>query len=170
MTPIPYLNIGLRPDNRVEAIIREVFNPLSPSFIDITADSNVLKNIDCLWIDMTSPLDASFLSKLTKLRYVVSPTTGLTHLGPLLNSSGDIEIISLRGESQFLKKITSTPELAWGLALTVWRRIIPASESYTNDIAIRQKFSSKQLNGRTVGLIGYGRIGRMLINMLKLLK
>lgn len=162
MIPMPSLNIGLRPDNRVEAIIREEFNPLSPNFIDITSDLNDLKNVDCLWIDMTSPLDESLLSKLTRLRYVVSPTTGLTHLGPLANSSGDIEIISLRGESHFLNKITSTPELAWGLALTVWRQIIPASESYTNDISIRQEFSSRQLNGRTVGLIGFGRIGRML--------
>jgi D-3-phosphoglycerate dehydrogenase len=156
------LNIGLRPDKRVESIIKEVFDPFSPNFIDITADLSDLNNVDCLWIDMTSPIDESLLSKLPKLRYVVSPTTGLTHLGPLANSSGDIEVISLRGESKFLEKITSTPELAWSLALTVWRRIIPASESYTTDIAIRQEFSSKQLNGLTVGLIGFGRIGRML--------
>lgn len=156
------LNIGLRPDNRVESIIREVFDPFSPNFIDITANLIDLNNVDCLWIDMTSPIDESLLSKLPKLRYVVSPTTGLTHLGPLANSSGDIEVISLRGESKFLEKITSTPELAWSLALTVWRRIIPASERYTTDIAIRQEFSSKQLNGLTVGLIGFGRIGRML--------
>jgi D-3-phosphoglycerate dehydrogenase len=162
MIPTTTLNIGLRPDDRVESIIREVFNPFLPNFIDITSDLNEFNNVDCLWIDMTTPIDESMLSKLPKLRYVVSPTTGLTHLGPLANSSGDIEVISLRGDSQFLKKITSTPELAWSLALTVWRQIIPASESYTDDIAIRQKFSSKQLNGLTVGLIGFGRIGRML--------
>lgn len=162
MIPMSSLNIGLRPDDRVESIIREVFNPFSPNFIDITSDLNDLNNVNCLWVDMTSPIDESLLSKLPKLRYVVSPTTGLTHLGPLAYSRGDIEVISLRGENQFLGKITSTPELAWSLALAVWRRIIPASESYTTDIAIRQEFSSKQLSGLTVGLIGFGRIGRIL--------
>ena len=158
------LNIGLRPDYRVESIIRDVFSPFSPNFIDFTSDSRDIKYIDCLWIDMTSPIDELMLSKLPNLRYVVSPTTGLTHLSPISNSSRDIEIFSLRGDSQFLETITATPELAWSLALTVWRQIIPASESYINDIAIRQRFSSKQLNGLTVGLIGFGRIGRMLKN------
>jgi|GEM_PF-422262 len=162
MIPMQSLKIGLRPDLRVESIIKHVFSPVPITFFDITSISNEVENINCIWIDMTTPIDEAMLSRLPNLRYVVSPTTGLTHLGPLANSSGDIEIISLRGDSQFLKEVTATPEFAWSLALTVWRKLIPASANYTDDIGIRQKFSSNQLSGRTVGLIGFGRIGRML--------
>lgn len=158
------LNIGMRPDERVESIIKNVFSPYLTNFFDFTSDSHEIRGIECLWIDMTYPLDEFLLEKLPKLRYVVSPTTGLTHLGPLVRNRSDIDVISLRGDTDFLQEISATPELAWGLALAVWRRIIPASKSYTSDLSIRQEFSSKQLRGLTVGLIGFGRIGKMLNN------
>lgn len=104
-------------------------------------------------------IDQSFCSNYPNLEFVVSPTTGVTHIDTNYLKENSINLISLRGRQAFLKEITSTPEFAWGLLLSVWRKIPAASCSQTFRNESRGDFISRQLKGRDIGIIGLGRIG-----------
>jgi D-3-phosphoglycerate dehydrogenase len=104
-------------------------------------------------------VDNTFCSEYPNLEFVVSPTTGLTHIDSHYLQENSIHLISLKGRKAFLKEITSTSEFAWGLLLSVWRKIPAATSSQTYRTEIRGDFISRQLKGRDIGIIGLGRIG-----------
>lgn len=155
------LVIALKRNAEIEHYISEELN-LRHSFCELL-DANLNKNsVDCIWADMTINLDSTFLDEFPNLRFIVTATTGLTHLKLSQTQMNKVKIVSLKGEVQFLEQITSTAEFAWALALTVWRRIPLASTKYNLDVSIRSEFSGLQLNNLSIGIIGFGRIGKML--------
>jgi D-3-phosphoglycerate dehydrogenase / 2-oxoglutarate reductase len=156
------LTIAIRRDARLERIISRELEPHVCSFINLNSNSSTRADVECLWVDMTTPIGEKELLNFPNLKYLVSPTTGLTHLSSKIDRN-QIEVISLQGESHFLESITSTSELAWGLGLAVWRKMFPASREYFNDTSIRQSFASLQLRNLTIGLVGFGRIGKRLL-------
>jgi len=161
MKPNKPLVIALRRNAEIEHYISEELN-LSHSFCELF-DSNLNKNsVDCIWVDMTTNLDAVFLDQFSNLKFIVTATTGLTHLKLSQPQLNRVKIVSLKGEVQFLEKITSTAEFAWALAMTVWRRIPLSSSKYDREISIRTEFSGLQLNNLSIGTIGFGRLGKML--------
>ncbi len=54
----------------------------------------------------------------------------------------------------------STAELTWALMLAMSRRIVPANVSLAGGAWDRKKFQGAQLAGKTLGVIGMGRIGK----------
>lgn len=104
-------------------------------------------------------VDQFFCDHYPNLEFVISPTTGITHIDTDYLQKKSIQLISLRGRQVFLREITSTSEFAWGLLLAVWRKIPSASSIETFRTDSRGNFISRQLKGREIGLIGFGRIG-----------
>lgn len=104
-------------------------------------------------------VDQFFCDDYPNLEFVISPTTGLTHIDTDYLQNNSIQLISLRGRQTFLREITSTSEFAWGLLLAVWRKIPIASSLETFRVDSRGDFISRQLKGREIGLLGFGRIG-----------
>jgi D-3-phosphoglycerate dehydrogenase len=93
------------------------------------------------------------------LQLVVSPTTGSDHLDTELLQTRGIDILTLRDRQFVLEKVSSTAELAWGLLLTVARQIGRATESVSKGEWQRQRFMGMQLQGKTLGIVGLGRLG-----------
>ena len=62
--------------------------------------------------------------------------------------------------------VASTAELALGLILDLLRNITESTIDYRNGVQPPQR-SGRQLRGRTVGVIGYGAIGRYLADALR---
>jgi D-3-phosphoglycerate dehydrogenase len=93
------------------------------------------------------------------LQLVVSPTTGSDHLDTELLQTRGIDILTLRDRQFVLEKVSSTAELAWGLLLTVARQIGRATESVSKGEWQRQRFMGVQLQGKTLGIVGLGRLG-----------
>jgi len=75
--------------------------------------------------------------------------------------------LSLKGEKSFLKKVSSTAELAFGLAIVLSRKIIPAFESVKKYKWERENFQGDSLRERTMGIIGLGRLGRIMARYAK---
>jgi len=71
-------------------------------------------------------------------------------------------VISLKGETDFLQNITATAELCWGLVLSLLRRIPAAHTSVMNGQWDRDHFKSRELQGATLGVIGFGRLGKKI--------
>ncbi|MBA7568370.1 Hydroxypyruvate reductase [subsurface metagenome] len=97
-----------------------------------------------------------------RLRAIATPSTGLDHIEIEYARSKGITIISLKEDYVFLKNITATAELAWALLLGVLRKIPWGFESARQGIWGRDIYRGHQLSGKTIGILGYGRLGEMV--------
>jgi D-3-phosphoglycerate dehydrogenase len=96
------------------------------------------------------------------LRWVVTPTTGLDHLDlPALAAAG-VEVLSLRGADDLLRDVHATAEHAWGLLLALVRHTGPSRDDVLEGSWRRERYLGTELHGRTLGVLGCGRLGRMV--------
>jgi D-3-phosphoglycerate dehydrogenase len=100
------------------------------------------------------------------LRIIVTNTTGLDHVDLEEAARRNIRIVSLRGESVFLNTVTATAELTLALLLALVRRV-PAAVAHARDGGWdRYPFKGVDLAGKTAGVVGFGRVGRMVGRLL----
>lgn len=98
----------------------------------------------------------------SRLRVVATPSTGLDHLDLAALDAAGVKLVSLRGENAMLDRITSTAEQAWGLLLAAVRKIPAAHAAACRGEWARDRFRGVQLSGKTLGVLGVGRLGAML--------
>jgi D-3-phosphoglycerate dehydrogenase len=121
-----------------------------------------LSTVDALVIRLKYKISAAVINAAPLLKYIISPTTGLDHIDEQRAVERGIQIISLKGETEFLETIPSTAELTWGLLLSLLKKIPAAA----NDVAAgnwnRQTFRGHNLKGASVGILGLGRVGKQV--------
>ena len=125
------------------------------------------KNIKILFIRLNEYIDSNFLDNFPNLLFIVSPTTGLTHLDLSEIKKRKIVLISLTGRKNFLKKIFATSEYSIALALAVLRKITSAAESVKKNNWDRYPFKGSEINDSVVLIIGYGRVGKQVYKLYK---
>ena len=125
-----------------------------------------LADKDAVFVRLAYRIDDDFLKSAPKLRVVCSPTTGLTHINLESLARRDVKLLSLRGEAAFLEGIHATPEHAIGLLLALLRRYRTAFLDGSNVHWDRDRCRGEELNGMSVGIIGFGRVGRRLATYL----
>lgn len=123
---------------------------------------NNIKNFDGILIGLKNKIDNNILKNSEDLKFIITPTTGTNHIDLETASIKNIEVISLYGEQRFLKTLTATAELTWGIILCLIRNINSSHLSVLNNEWNRDKFKGRELNGLTLGIIGYGRLGSMV--------
>lgn len=107
-------------------------------------------------------LDSQFFLQFKNLKYVLSATTGQNHINIKYLSSKKIIFINLKGETEFLNRITSTPQLAFALLINLNRNIHIASKSVSDGNWNRDAYFGRQLDGQKLGIIGLGRTGKQM--------
>jgi len=107
-------------------------------------------------------IHAGLLGRAKRLKVIGTATTGLDHIDLVAASELGIKVISLRGEYEFLEGITATAEHAFALALALCRKIPFAMNSVMQGKWNRDEFRGVQMKGKTLGILGYGRLGRMM--------
>jgi D-3-phosphoglycerate dehydrogenase len=95
-----------------------------------------------------------------RLRAIVTPTTGLDHIDVEAAEERGVAVLSLKGETDFLRTVPATAEHTWGLLLALVRRIPWAFESVRRGEWDRDRFRGTELAGRRLGILGLGRIGQ----------
>lgn len=109
-------------------------------------------------------VDRRILDSAPNLRIIYTPSTGLDHLDlPEIEKRG-IRLYSLKNERAFLDSITATAELAFALMLAVMRNIPAAAAAAARGDWARDRFRGHQISGKTLGLLGLGRLGNMMID------
>ncbi len=93
---------------------------------------------------------------------LVTPTTGLDHISLDAAESRGVAVLSLRGETELLEKISSTAEMTWALLLAVVRKLPFAFGSVLDGRWGRWDFEGEELIDKTLGIVGCGRLGRMV--------
>lgn len=106
--------------------------------------------------------DAEVISRAKRLKLIATPTTGTDHIDLSAAAAQGITVFSLREDRDLLNKITSTAEMAWTLLLAVVRRLPWAFESVKSGHWESSPHRGHQLSGKTLGVLGYGRLGRFV--------
>lgn len=112
-----------------------------------------------LFVRLAYKIDDDFLEKAPCLNWLCTPTTGLNHVDLEAAKKRSVNIVSLKGETEFLMKIRATPEHTLGLILSLIRKQGLAMQSVQKQEWLRDKFIGEELYDNTVGIIGLGRVG-----------
>jgi D-3-phosphoglycerate dehydrogenase len=129
----------------------ELYSHLESNFYDVIFTRLGL-NLDKRCIEL----------QLGKIKYIVSPTTGLNHIDVDFATEKSISVVSLSGEFEFLNQIRSTAEHTWGLLLMLIRHLREATQITLLNGWSRSNFMSDELSSKTLGIIGYGRLGQII--------
>jgi D-3-phosphoglycerate dehydrogenase len=122
---------------------------------------------DIVWIRLGVRVVADLVRRPVRCRVLAVPATGLDHIDVESCEKAGISVVSLRGESEFLREVRATAELTVGLVLALIRRIPQAHESVLSGKWERDLFQGHELYGKTIGIIGMGRLGRIVAGYFK---
>lgn len=122
---------------------------------------------DVIWFRLGHKIDAQAIGLNPRCKILATPVTGLDHIDERLCKEIGIQIVSLRGEKEFLKDVRATAEMTVALTLALMRNIIPAAESVRKGEWKRDDFRGSELFGKTAGIIGVGRLGKITAGYFK---
>jgi D-3-phosphoglycerate dehydrogenase / 2-oxoglutarate reductase len=142
------------------------------SFSDLTAISmtqdefnELAPKYEAVLIRFNTKVDSTILEKGSKIRAILSPTTGLDHIDLKMASQNGVKVFHLREEKEFLKTISGTAELTIGLMLSIMRKIPQSFDSVKDGFWQVSNFRGYELTGKTLGIVGCGRLGSKVSKM-----
>jgi D-3-phosphoglycerate dehydrogenase / 2-oxoglutarate reductase len=107
-------------------------------------------------------VDRAVLTAGESLRIVGTPTTGLDHIDLQAAQERGVAVLSLKGEREFLDQVYATAEHTFALLLSLVRRIPAAFEAVGRYEWRRDLYRGRELSGKTLGIVGCGRLGSMV--------
>jgi len=113
-----------------------------------------------LIVRLENYIGPEIIKKGNRLLFIATATTGLDHIDLKAAKDKGVEIISLFGEKKFLDDINATAEHTMALMLSLVRHIPFAHADVFLGFWRRDKFRGMELGGKTLGIIGMGRLGR----------
>ena len=117
---------------------------------------------DGLIVRLAHQVDEEILASAPNLKMVATATTGLNHIDQQAAQRQGVAVLSLKGETEFLAQISATAEHTWGLLLALIRQTPEAISHVREGKWDRNEFVGRELSGRTLGILGYGRLGRIV--------
>ena len=131
-----------------------------PAEAQVLAD--LLPDFDAYFATLHARLTADMIAAAPRLRVVATPSTGLDHLDLDAMREHGVALLSLKDDTEFLDRITATAEMAWGLLLAVVRKLPWSFAAAQRGEWARDRFRGMQLSGKTLGILGHGRLGRIV--------
>ncbi len=122
----------------------------------------IIPQIDVLFIRVDTKVDAALMEKAKNLKIVGSVTTGLNHVDLDYAAKHGIKVVNLHGTHTI-----STAQHAFALLLSLCRNIPWAYDNLRAGRWERYKFIGTELEGKTLGIIGVGRIGSQVATYAK---
>lgn len=119
-----------------------------------------LPDAEALVVGLDVAVRASLLEQAPRLRVIASRTSQLLHIDVDEARRRGIEILSNEPAAPALRRTSSTAELAIALVLALARNLPWAFESLKQGRWERRRFGGSELQGKTLGLVGFGRLGR----------
>lgn len=151
--------LNLEPDNFSNTAINELLTKH-----EVCAYSPYMNHeeIEGIITKLGFELNSSLLSTFPYLKFIATPTTGLNHIDLDYCKSKGIRVISLKGEDKFLAdNIWSTAEHTIGLIFAITRKIVGSMQEGIS----RYDCKGIQLRGKTLGIVGYGRVGKQVAEL-----
>ena len=123
---------------------------------------DLIGQFDIVAPQLDHEVDAEVIDAGQRLRIVATPSTGTDHIDIAHLARRGIELISIKEDTEFLSTVQATAELAWLLILSSCRNMRAAMQQVSDGGWDRQAVEGHELIGRTIGIVGYGRLGTMM--------
>ena len=109
-------------------------------------------------------VDADLIYNAKKLKIIISPSTGSDHIDLDQCQKNNIYFDCLKGKESIIKNIHASAEFSFTLLMAMLRKLPESLDSAKNGFwrEVEDEFRGIELSGKTVGLIGYGRIGKKM--------
>lgn len=108
-------------------------------------------------------IDSTVISRATRLKILATPSTGRDHIDHEAVISAGIHFISLNDDRSFINEITGTAEMNWLLVLSCMRNLRDLIDRVQIDKSwVNTDIRGFELNNKILGVIGYGRLGKMV--------
>jgi D-3-phosphoglycerate dehydrogenase / 2-oxoglutarate reductase len=120
-----------------------------------------LADVDAVLVRSATRIDAEALAVAPRLKVVARAGVGLDNVDVPAATARGVMVVNAPTSN-----ITSAAELAVGLLLAVARNIPAANASLQGGKWQRSKFTGVELDGKTVGVLGFGRIGMLFAQRL----
>src|SRR3989338_6827040 len=121
-----------------------------------------LKNADALLTGLEIKLSKDVLTRAPRLKLIGWRTTQLRYIDLNECKRRGIKVVNIKADSSVLRKTPSTAEETMALIFALLRKIPWAFDSIKKEQWERKKYGGNELYGKTIGLIGFGRLGRLV--------
>ena len=108
------------------------------------------------------PLDANFLSKASNLKFIGRVGAGLENIDCAYAESKGIALLSAAEGNR-----TAVGEHAMGMLLNLMNKLNQVDTEVRNGIWLREENRGEEIEGKTVGIIGYGNMGNAFAKRLQ---
>lgn len=123
---------------------------------------SILNDYDGLVVRSRFPIDASFLAKGTNLRFIARVGAGVENIDQEAAKKMGIELFAAP-----LGNANAVGEHALGMLLGLMNKLRLAHQSIQVGEWLRETHRGEELEGKTVGIIGYGNMGKSFAKKLK---
>lgn len=119
------------------------------------------KDYEVISVFINSILSKEIISSLPNLKYIVTRSTGYDHIDVTFARSLNIEVSNVPAYGS-----NTVAEFTFGLLLNLSRKIHLANEKLKEDADFSiYNFRGFDLRGKTIGIIGTGKIGKNMAHM-----
>ena len=98
----------------------------------------------------------------TKVQTINSCSTGLNHIDLDYCKKNNIKIQCHKNDYELINQLPSTSELAFGLMISLLRNIPECNNHVSRYYWDYTQFMGRQVKDLKIGIIGYGRLGKMM--------
>lgn len=126
-----------------------------------------ISEYEILIVRIKNSVDKKILKKAKRLVAVATATTGTNHIDEYEMQKKGIEVISLKGETEFLRGIYSTAEHTILLILSLMKNFRLATQFIDNNKWYSPELRGQELHKKKIGIVGFGRLGKMVAKMCK---
>lgn len=148
----------------------EIFSPrarieagraLDASFVSMDQErfTSQAPRFDAVMVRFNTRVGRDVIGRGSRIRAILSPTTGLDHIDLEVAKRYGVRVFHLRNRKRLLKTVNPTAELTVGLMLALFRHIPAAFEAVKAGQWRAANFRGHEAAGKTIGVIGYGRLG-----------
>ncbi|UCE18348.1 MAG: hydroxyacid dehydrogenase [Gemmatimonadota bacterium] len=147
----------------MKILISDAFDPSLPqrlkAFGDVTDDTSQLPEADVVLVRSKTKCTKEYIERAPNLKLIIRGGVGLDNVDLEYATSKGIEVRNTPEASS-----VAVAELAFALMLAVSNRIVEAHNSMVTGEWAKKQMKRSELMGKTLGLIGVGRIGTVVAN------
>ena len=112
-------------------------------------------------------LNETFLKQFINLKFIVTPSTGTDTIKLSKEQSSMVDLITLRDDKRTLESFFSTREVFFWLLISLLRNTHSGSKIVEGGVWDRNLHFGENVYGKTLGILGFGRIGRHIADVAK---
>jgi D-3-phosphoglycerate dehydrogenase / 2-oxoglutarate reductase len=139
----------------VELLNKQSFKVIAPGKMTRDETLRAIPDADALIIRSATKVDAELLQNAPKLKAIVRAGVGVDNID--LAAATEHGVVAMNTPDG---NTISTAEYTFGLLLSLMRNIPAGHNSLSTRRWERKLFMGAELHGKTLGIVGFGRIGR----------